>query len=142
MSNLALNLVDELDTNIGATLTKGVNLFTGPVRMVGDGIPQNCVFCFASGGFQPRPYMGQNKQYRRVFIEVRVRYGRHDYDSGQALAWDVYNALDLSEFSTTDTGSSFVWCKPLSSAPNYISTDKDDFHMWGITFEIGHDKEL
>jgi len=141
MSSVSTDFATHLASQMGS-LTLGTNLFTGPVRMVGDYIPTNCVFAYLSSGFLPRPYMGQNEQFRQAFIEVRVRYERDNFASGADFAHEIYDTMDLSEFLITDSGSRFVWCKPLTAAPTYISTSKDDFHMWSFTFEVGYEKEL
>jgi hypothetical protein len=127
-------VVTRLNTAVAA-LTKDANLFAGPERAVGAGVPATCVFCLATGGPEPTPIMGPGaKAFHRGRVAVIIR-GEADgavdsFKSGQALARLVNDALRLP------TISGIIRCHVGSSEPTYLGQGGEGHHRWAVSAEL------
>ncbi len=131
---------DDVYTRLAAAvpgLTAGTNLFTGPVREVGDTVPGECVFVLASGGAAPQAYAGPTAVETRFSgVQVRVRSAKQSFDAGETLARAVCAALHHQQASM----SGYINVRALQSEPLYIGEDKAGYHGWSINLELVHDQ--
>ena len=77
----------------GLGLTAGTNLFRGPVRPVGNGVPDKAVFCLETGGAPPVPYINaaSHGDTWTFDIQVRVRGDREAFATTRNLARSIRN---------------------------------------------------
>lgn len=85
----------------GLGLTSGTNLFRGPVRPVGNGVPAKAVFCLAAGGPAPVPYIDAAAFGDTYYfdVQVRVRGDRESFAATRSLARSIRNALHRASLS-------------------------------------------
>ena len=114
------------------TLTKGTNLFSGPMRATSEGsVADAAVACTTSGGPAPVPYAGGvGGGLYAVRIQAMIRSAAEDYDGGIKLALAVRNKMHAS------TPSGYVSCLAVESAPQYLSQDDNRHHRWVLNFEL------
>lgn len=110
----------------------GANVFTGPVRPEGHGIPHAVIFCLASGGPSPTPYLGGSTapSFRAPRVQVRVRSNPGEYAVGVALARSVAAALDKAELA------GYVACQLQQAEPIYLGMDDLEHHEWSINVAL------
>lgn len=127
MATPATDLAAAIDTAI-ASLTVGTNLFAHEMREPGAGIPQNAVFCVASGGEPPMGYLNNNTTPRlyQPIVEVRVRSLPHDFTTGQALA----NSIRVAIHNTPPAG--YIDCQVRESHPIFVGEEDNGSHVWQI----------
>ena len=131
--NPGKDFVDALDAAIGATLTKGTDLFHGPKKPVGPGVPAKAVFVMPTGGAPPVDDHGIGAEATSLFaptVQALVRGDQGDYDAGLILAQAV-----------RDTGhkmsvAGYLDCLLLSSEPIWLGFDPEDHPEWSINFEL------
>ena len=132
MAELDEEVVDVINANVAA-LTKGTNLFYGPIRPPGNGIPNKCVFAFINGGNPPESYCdgGAGVSLKQPNVQVMIRSDKgssDDYGGGSELANDVWEAI---HDQSTATGLTYgIKCQ--QSGPNYLGKDPQDQHIWSI----------
>lgn len=127
------------DTDVVALLTgslglvAGTNLFAGPVRAPGTGVPDKAVFVLATGGAPPIPYMdGTLQDYQRSIVQIRVRSDLEDFPTGQTLARSV------RDFLHKITGTSYTDIRVRETEPNYLGPDELGHHEWSVNLEMEH----
>lgn len=127
LKNPALDLVNFLDGKAagGVTLTKGTNLFAGPMRTV-DRTPSPAVFLLNSGGVAPSPNLNEYREATyQPSVQIQVRGPVGDFQVGEQLAVDVLRWLHQS---TAVTGYLTVFAG--SSTPVYVGDDTDQHPTW------------
>lgn len=133
-------MADTLDADIatvlaagGIGLTSGTNLFTGPERPIGDGIPDEAVFVLASGGYPPEPFIdGSGQDYCISTVQIIVRSAIRSHDSGQTLARDVRDCVHKA------TIAGYVDLRVREAEPNYLGQDEQELHTWSLNMELQH----
>ena len=107
-------------------LTSGTNLFSGPERMVGTGIPGACVFVATYGGPAPIPYLGNQADQRTFSVQVLVRGDPDTRDAALVLARQVWNRLHRS------APSGYIDCLCDQSGPVDLGMGNDDRPRFSI----------
>lgn len=114
-------------------LTPGTNLFTGPERPLGDGIPDECVFVLGSGGYPPVAFFDSSGQdYCISTIQISVRSGSRDYGAGLSLARNVRDSVHKTDVL------GYVDIRAREAEPNYLGQDEQQMHTWTINVEAQH----
>lgn len=112
------------------TLASGANLFVGPARPQGQGVPLGpAVFVLATGGLPPQPYLGVDFELRTETVQVTVRARPERYADGLALARGVYETL------VSSSPAGFIDLQPRESAPTYLGADANGCHLFTINCE-------
>ena len=112
----------------------GVNIFRGPVRPAAPpSVPHQSVFVFSTGGPPPVPYFvvgGDNANFYRANVQVRVRSTAETFSSGQTLALQVRDKLHLADLV------GYVSCKVLNSTPMYLGQDDTEHHEFSVNATV------
>jgi hypothetical protein len=125
-----VTLLDALVSG-STTLASGTDLFTGPARSHGQGIPIGpVVFALSTGGPPPQPYLGVGKDFRVETVQVTVRAKPEKFADGQTLARAVFDAVHKT--LPTD----FVDCRVRESQPTYLGADGNGCHLWTLNCEL------
>lgn len=132
-----------LATELGTGYGYGTNVFNGPVRPFGAGMPAEAIFCLETGGdvsFPNRESVpdiedGSPTQLMAPTVQIRVRSEPGAYGSGKALANLVRSSLHL----VIPTG--FVESQIRESVPTYLGADKNGCHEWSMNLELLIDDE-
>ena len=126
-----IDLVGHVNTNVGA-LTTGTNLFAGPVRAVGTGVPDLSVFVLATNGAPPMAFIagGAGNEQRYHGILVRVRSAPRAFEAGQTLARSVRDAIHHTAVS------GYIEVEVRETDPAYLGTDDKGHHDWSIGVEM------
>lgn len=110
-------------------LRRDENLFAGPVRAVQTEVPANAVFCLLTGGAGPAPYIGNQADFRRFAIQVRVRH--EDLEEGRDLAARLCDAMHRAAV----TG--YFYCV-VRTEPTYLGLDDvNRLFEWSLNVELG-----
>lgn len=125
--NPAEDLLDFLDTNSTA-LTQGTNLFHGPPRPVGPGMPEQAVFVIGRGGPPPKRVFTQNTEVRDGAVQVITR--SNSWATGFALAQTVHNLAQ----SATISGYEDVKAK--QPEPAFLDQDNQGRYSWSDNYEL------
>lgn len=127
----AADMVTYLDANVGA-LTAGTNLFEGPVRAVGTGVPDEAVFCIVTGGPAPEPFInaGNVVEERVHSLLLRVRSEPGEFNSGQTLARSVRDAAHRASIS------GYLDVSIRECDPAYLGSDDEERHNWSIGVDM------
>lgn len=117
---------------LGAPWVVATNVFMGPVRPEAAGVPQNAIFCLASGGPAPLPYLGGSAapSFRQPSVQVRIRSAPNDYAGGLATARAASAALDKA--ALTD----YVACQLRQSEPTYLAQDTQGAHHFSVNVDL------
>ena len=126
----ALDLLNYLDAQT-TTLTKGTNLFRGPVRAHSTAMPIQSAFVNSFDGRPPDRVLGTATEIRHASVSVIVRSS--GFDPGLTLAWTVYTKL---QSASPSTGNAYMDVRALQSNPNYLEQDKNLHHFWSLNFEV------
>ena len=115
-------------------LVSGTNLFAGPVRAPGTGVPDKAVFVLATGGPPPMPFIlgGSGTDYCRSTVQVRVRSDQEDFPTGQTLARALRTLLHKNILS------GYIDVRVRESEPNYLGQGELGHHEWSINLEMEH----
>lgn len=112
------------------SLVSGTNLFSGPERMVGTGIPSAAVFCAPYGGLPPVPYLGNTADVRSFSVQVLVRGDPDTRDTTLTLARQIWNRLQ--RFAPTG----YIDCLCNQSAPVDLGMANDDRPRFSINLSL------
>lgn len=131
-----IDVVDHIDTALG-TLTKGTNLFAGPVRghdVPDAGVPDEAVFVLATGGPAPLAFIagGSGTEQRFSSLLIRVRSDPNDFQGGQTLARSVRDAIHHS----IPTG--YIEAAVRETDPSYLGVTNKGHHEWSIGVDLMH----
>jgi len=119
----------------GIGLVSGTNLWRGPERAAGTGVPAKSVFVLASGGYPPRPFLGPSStDMRRSTVQITVRSDAQDFDGGQTLVRAVRNAIHKAAVA------GYVDIRVRESEPNYLGQDEAARHLWTVNVEMEHEQ--
>jgi len=129
--DVAVIIVDEIDTAV-AGLTKGTNLFRGPMRAVDpddSSMPALACFVDVSGGEAPQVYLdgGSGENLQIPGIQIMVRSNAKNRTSGKTIADEVYAATK----KINETGI-LLGTEADQSSPFYLGDDETGHHMWSI----------
>ncbi|KPJ59103.1 MAG: hypothetical protein AMJ46_12620 [Latescibacteria bacterium DG_63] len=129
----AAAMVTYLAANVGA-LTAGTNLFEGPVRPVGTGIPDKAVFVLATGGPAPEPFLAgdaSSPDEERVHsLLIRVRSEPGEFNNGQTLARSVRDAAHRASVA------GYLDVSIRECDPAYLGADDEGRHEWSIGVDM------
>lgn len=126
MPRIDRDLTNFLDNDQSISLTKGVNLFTGPVRDADPGVPDDAVFISTRGGRIPDRIMGLSYEIRSPIAFIRVR--NRKYDVGHAMALSILNILRAAKI----TG--YLDVEPLQSEPEFVAVDDNSRFLWDLAY--------
>ena len=120
-------IVDTIAAAIGS-LTKGTNIFTGPLRPAGGQVPGKAVFVLAQGGPGPTFYSGDAHSLREPAVQIMCRgeSGEGGLSDAQAQADAVYTVVE----DFTPAGS--IGALVVESIPNYLGSDEQGRHLHSI----------
>jgi hypothetical protein len=130
---------DDLATVLAAAglgLTKGTNLFIGPMPEAGlstDGYtaPDKCVSVQLTGGSSPEGFVGQGKKaLLHPRCQVMIRGNRDAFALGQALAFGVFEALNQT------APSPYVSVTVRESSPFFGGPDDKDRPQWSLNVDL------
>lgn len=129
------------DTDVAAAIvaaalgyTEGTNLFRGKMRAVGGGIPTKAVFVLATGGPAPETYANSSTKFFFSAVQIMIRSDERDFQSGQADARAIRNALhhvDLAGYITVNAQE---------SEPLYLGEADEGYHLWSVNLELWHEE--
>ena len=111
-------------------LTSGTNLFSGPERPVGTGIPGIAVFCAPYGGGIPVPYIGNTADVRSFSVQVLVRGDPDKRDAALTMARQVWERLQRF------IPSGYVSCLCDQSDPVDMGMGNDDRPRFSINLSL------
>lgn len=114
-----------------ASLTVGTNLFAGPMRAPGAGVPATAVFCRPQAGLVNRPYLGTGTDWKVHQVGVLVRAEQDRFEVGIALAREVHAALHRAELP------GYTYCLVDQPAPEYLGADETGCHLWVVNPRLG-----
>lgn len=127
----ASDMVTYLAAQIGA-LTAQTNLFEGPVRAIGTGIPDEAVFCLVTGGPAPEPFVdgGSAVEERTHSLLIVVRSEPEEFASGQTLAHSVRDAVHRASIA------GYLDISIRECDPAYLGSDDENHHSWSIGVDM------
>lgn len=113
----------------------GTNIFTGPVRGEGNGIPVRAVFVRESGGPAPMPYLGGRTadSFFEINVQVRLRAAPttdDGFSAGRTLARRISAALNKADIS------GYMACQLMQATPNYLGLDPQGRHEWSVNVKL------
>jgi hypothetical protein len=117
-------------TSVGPT----PNLFRGPRRPHGDGVPLPAVFVHCGGGPIQRPYLGNSGDFAVSAVQVFIRGDRDQYSESQARGKAILLALHRAALPGV------VSCVTREPQPQYLGQDDNGCHHWTVTAELGEDR--
>lgn len=126
-------IADKIATATG--LVVGTGIFKGPPRpwkAPTSLIPRNAVFVYSMMSFKPEQYIGIGQALRTFRITLFVRRRQDDFEAGQALTRDIWEALNQADV----TASGYVGCLMAESDAQYIGMDDVDDHRWSMTAKL------
>lgn len=127
-----LDVATQLDAD--AAFTLGTNLFYGPERPEGDGMPHKAVFCLSSGGPGPEEYADGSGISRWIgVVQIISRSDPGRYADGLAQARLIRDLLHIQPA----TGY-HEWIFQ-ESEPIYLGTDETDRHRWSSNLEVWYE---
>ena len=112
------------------SLVSGTNLFSGPERIVGTGIPSACVFVQTYGGAEPVPYLGNSADVRAFSVQVLVRGDPNKRDAALTLARQIWARLQRF------IPSGYVGCLCQQADPVDLGMAKDDRPRFSINVSL------
>lgn len=113
--------------------TVGTDIFRGAVRPADPPrVPHAAIFCLATGGPAPAPYLAgsSRESFYRVNVQVRVRGNVGGFGAGQAVALQVRDKLHLASL----TG--YVRCSVEGAHPIYLGRDDTDHDEWSVNASL------
>lgn len=114
----------------------GANLYLGPLRPPGAGVPMKAAGVLASGGMRNVRLLGSaGKKHRRYSVAIHLRTDVDDLAGGQTLARSVLEALD---HRTTGLPAGYVALRAEQPFPIYAGQDETGAHH----FTVNVDAEL
>ncbi len=122
-------LADFLETDI-AELTKGTNLFRGPVRAAVGVIPSRAVFVLSTGGLDPEAFNGELNTIQRPSIQIRIRGDREGFEDGQDLARRIRSSAHYA------TLTDYIDVRVADGDPNYLGQDDDGHPEWSVNVSL------
>lgn len=118
----------------------GDDLFLGPVRPVGNGVPARAIFVLVSAGTEPMQFHGPSARQRidRPQVQIRVRGDISGFEQGQTDAEEARAALHdaAPPTSTTDPLAGFIDCRVVESRATYLGRDDNGHHEWSFNVEL------
>lgn len=134
-ADLATRLAAGLTSALGAGYvygTTGANIFRGPPRKPGNGIPVKAMFCLATGGPVPQQYTtdGSTSEVRYTSVQVTIRGDVEAFGAGQTLARACRDALHKS------TISGYFNVEVRESEPTFIGVDDQESPRWTINVSM------
>ncbi len=112
----------------GIGLTRGTNLFTGPLRDVSAGVPKNSVFIKGLSGGLPQRTMGEVNEVREPLVSVTVR--NSSFNDGDTKVRQIQEALQAV------TISGYLDVAARQSEPLYLEPDDQNLHRWIVIFSL------
>jgi hypothetical protein len=118
----------------GIGLTKGTNLWSGPLRPDDDDVPAQAVFVLLSGGPGPVDYSdgGAGQSIHEAGLQVFVRSNQEAHAAGQTLARNVWGTCHKA----SPSGCLAYSCVCRQSEPIYIGKDDAGRHVWSINLLV------
>lgn len=117
--------------NGSSGLVSGTNLFEGPRRAVGTGMPCKAVFVVATGGYAPVPFQDSSGQeFCIATVQVTVRGDAQSYASALALAQAVRNRVHHAAVP------GYVETRVREPEPLYLGQDESAAHMHALNVEM------
>lgn len=115
----------------GLGLTGGTNLFGGPVRPQGSGVPLASVFALSTGGPVHQPYIGNAHDLTIATVQVNVRGAPGDFAGGETLARACLVAIHRAAIA------GYAGCIVREPRPTYLGADAGtDTHLWSLNVEL------
>lgn len=120
----------------GVTLAQppssSANLFMGPVRPASgaqpgpNSIPTRAIFCLATGGPPPDPYLGSGLNLYESNVQVRIRSEQSDFAGGQTLARACIPVLQQA------IPSGYISFLVQEAEPNLLGQDNQGAWEWSL----------
>jgi hypothetical protein len=132
ISDHAVNVAVQLAA-AGIGLTRGTNLYNGPMRAQdAEGVPSEAVFCHVTGGVPPIDYCDNSHtpQLHQPSVQIMIRSAPRGYDAGLALANDVYEAMH------SKPPSGYFGCLAQQSAPLYAGETRNGEFLWTVNLTL------
>ena len=139
-----IDLATALDTFVATTpspnitLTLDTNLFAGPVRPPGDGIPEQCVFVNHTGGALIDTFR-DSAPTRVASVQVRVRGNPDDFATAEALARDVWARIHNLTVTSVAGALPYMVVLNLDGEPNNLGQDDKEHWEFSINVEMTYD---
>lgn len=119
------------DATLGLTL--GTNLFTGPTRSQGDGIPKVAAFVLAYGGNPTLPFLdGSAEEWCVSTVQVTLRSSKDDFAGGLDLARAVRNRVHRHP------PAGYAEVRVVTPEPLYLGQDESGAHLHALNVEMTH----
>lgn len=132
MASPDTDLLAALDTDL-ATLTAGTNLFSGPARPVGSGIPQKCVFIWCMPGGEIENWVQNGARTSMMYnatCRIVIRGDKDDYAGARTLARSIRDALAWR----VTTG--YISVQVRTAEPEYYGVDDLGAHLFGMDVDM------
>lgn len=130
------DVADYLHSNSTA-LTRGTNLFYGPVRSSTQGVPVEAVFVLGYGGPAPQRTFGTSTSMEIRHGNVQLTIRSDVYLTGVALARIAYNTLQSA--TALSTSVTYMDVRALQTEPTYMGMEHNKDHLWSLNFEITYE---
>ena len=117
--------------------TAGTNLFDGPEKPQGTGVPNEAAFVTPYGGPAPEPFLSGADEQRYPQVQVFYRSDPDDYAGGETTARAIYGALHHQSIPRA-VGGTYTNCRALQGAPIPLGIDEHRRHRWSINVELWH----
>jgi hypothetical protein len=125
VANADPSLVVRNRLNGSSSLVTDTNLFAGPIRPS----PLAGVWCLATGGLAPEPFLGVDKDFRQKTVQVRVRSNPGDFAGGETLAVACFERLHKH------IPSGWIDLLVREPWPTYIGQDANECHEWSLNVD-------
>ena len=140
-----LDLATALDTFVATTptpnvtLTLDTNLFAGPVRPPGDGIPEQAVFVNQTGGRLIDTFRTTTPT-RVATLQVRVRGNPDEFGEVDALARDILVKIHNLAVSPVDvSAANYMAVLNVDGEPLNLGQDDKEHWEFSINVEMTYD---
>jgi hypothetical protein len=141
-ANPGLDVATYLAADATLSLALGTTVFNGPVRPTSAQVPERAVFCLASGGPAPQPYLdGGAEAERIVAVQIRVRGAPGDWDGARTLAVGCRDRMHQKAATIARSiGGTYLDSLVREDQPLYLGTDSQGCHEFSVNVELWHDE--
>lgn len=124
MASVEADLYDRVVA--AASGASSANVFEGPMRKAGNGVPHQAIFIANTGGYEPQEYMDGGSPLLPKRAAIFVRSNPKDYSGGRSLAAAVFTAVHKCDIS------GYVRVVALNAEPVYLGVDDTEHHEWAF----------
>lgn len=115
------------------TFVVGTNLFTGPMRIEGAGVPKLSMFVIQMPGGSIENYIQGGSRTNELYtgsVRIIVRSDSNAYAAGLAAIREAGH--ELHDVDVTG----YIACRLRTSEPMYFGVDDDGAHLFGFDVDV------